>query len=406
MTFWKTNPEISERKQPLQERILFVDDDAQILAALKFSLGQKFNLVTEDEPEAGLKTLGEAGPFAVVVSDLEMPGMTGAEFLEAVKARAPESVRLMLTSKADLESAMLVVNQANIFRFLTKPCPTLVITKCLDDALHQYRLVMAEKELLEKTLRGSIRVMTEILSMADPSTFDQAVALHENVRALAVALGADNIWQLEVAAMLAQIGRVTMPTYLINKPRGGSDLREVAQSMVQRVPQIGSNLLVNIPRLEQVAEIVLYQNKNFDGSGFPQDKTAGEGLPLGSRILKVLIDLADLEGSGKSLEKAFEIMRERQGSYDLRVLETAFSSFVKKGLIAPAAIKYTYPVKVNELCLGQILLANVETSDGILLVAAGREVTESILEKISNFAEFSSVREPILVESVHPKGAM
>src|SRR5687767_216676 len=127
----------------MQEKILFVDDEPQILAALRFSLGQKFNLTTAHDADAGLHVLTNDGPFAVVISDLEMPGMSGVQFLETVKARSPDSVRLMLTSKADLESAIQVVNHANIFRFLTKPCATEVMVKCLHDALQQYRLIMA-----------------------------------------------------------------------------------------------------------------------------------------------------------------------------------------------------------------------------------------------------------------------
>jgi response regulator RpfG family c-di-GMP phosphodiesterase len=309
----------------------------------------------------------------------------------------------MLTSKADLESAIQVVNQANIFRFLTKPCDTDVMVKCLRDALQQYRLVMTEREVLEKTLRGSIRVMTEILSMVDPQSFDRAVALQDNVRTLATALGVDNVWQLEVAAMLAQIGCVTMPLNVINKAREGVRLREAEQSMFERVPQIGRNLLGNIPRLEAVAEIVFYQDKNFDGSGFPPDKIAGESIPLGARILKVLIDLAELKGSGTSLDKALQIMRQREGSYDPRILETAFSCFVQTPQVAQPIAKYSFPVKVDELRLAQVLLANVETLDGTLLVPAGREITETILEKISNFAALSGIKEPILIESVTPK---
>lgn len=303
----------------MQEKILFVDDDQQILAALRFSLGQRFNLTTAEDAEAGLHCLAGSGPFAVIVSDLHMPAMGGVEFLETVKGRSPDTVRLMLTSKGDLESAIQVVNQANIFRFLTKPCATDVMVKCLHDALKQYRLIMAEREVLEKTLSGSIRVMTEILSMVDSQSFDRAVALQDNARALATALNVDNLWQVEIAGLLAQIGCVTIPTNVISKARARVGLSEVEQGMLARVPQIGRNLLGNIPRLEPVAQIVLYQSKNFDGSGFPSDKVAGENIPLGARILRIVMDLAELTPAGMSMEKAFTVMQKREGRYDPRL---------------------------------------------------------------------------------------
>ena len=132
----------------MAEKILFVDDDANLLASCERNLRRRYPMETAAGGELGLERIATRGPFAVVVSDMQMPGMNGIQFLSAVRERAPETVRIMLTGNADVEVATGVVNQGNIFRFLTKPVPTDVLCKALDDALAQHRLVMAEKELL------------------------------------------------------------------------------------------------------------------------------------------------------------------------------------------------------------------------------------------------------------------
>ncbi len=129
----------------MSERILFVDDDPALLTACERLLGRRFELDTADSGEAGLAKLTERGPFGVVVADQQMPEMDGVEFLAAVKQRAPDAVRIMLTGNADLEAVMRVVNGAGIFRLLTKPCQPDVLAKALEEALAERRLVLAQK---------------------------------------------------------------------------------------------------------------------------------------------------------------------------------------------------------------------------------------------------------------------
>jgi DNA-binding NtrC family response regulator len=141
-----------------------VDDEPNVLAAFRRQLRTCFDIETAEGPELGLQTLRENGPFAVVLSDPRMPGMNGPQFLAAVKQLVPDTVRMMLTGQAGLNDAVAAANEGNIFRFLTKPCPQEVLFKALEAALEQYRQVMAERELLEKTLHGVNNVLTEILS--------------------------------------------------------------------------------------------------------------------------------------------------------------------------------------------------------------------------------------------------
>jgi signal transduction histidine kinase len=140
---------------PQCAKILFVDDDRAILDSLRRALGRCYDMATALGPEEGLHLLRTSGPFAVIVSDLRMPGLDGVEFLKQAKAVAPEAVAVMLTGHGDLDAAMAAVNEGHIFRFLTKPCPPAILSRSLDAALAQYSLGAANRELLRVTLENA-----------------------------------------------------------------------------------------------------------------------------------------------------------------------------------------------------------------------------------------------------------
>lgn len=382
----------------MQEKILFVDDDSNVLATYQRILRKNFQIDTALGPFAGFAAFDTRGPFGVVVADMNMPGLDGIQFLAKIKEKSPDTVRMMLTGRADLETAVDAVNEGNVFRFLTKPCPPETLMRALEAGIRHYRLVTAERVLLDKTLRGSVRVLTEILSMVDTKSFGRAEALRNRAKSLSRALNVTDTWEIEVAAMLSQIGRVTMPPSITLKASSPDQLTEPERDMLTRTPEIGQHLLANIPRLESVAQIVLYQNKHFDGTGFPADGVAGERIPMGSRILKLLADLAEIESDPEQRHKALEIVRSRAGWYDPGVVQAASTRFSHLAGPSPAGVTPSRPVGVNELRLGQILVSDVETRDGLLLLGGGSRVTGAYLVRIRNFARLVGIREPIMVE--------
>ena len=381
----------------MSNKILCVDDDANILAGYQRTLRKQFAIDIAVGPEAGLKAIEGQGPYAVVVADMQMPGMNGIQFLTKTREHAPDTVRVMLTGNADQKTAIDAVNQGHVFRFLTKPCSPEELASVLKTGLAQYRLVMAERELLGKTLNGSIKMLTDILSILDPQSFGVGQKMREYIRLFAQSLKLNQTWDLELAAMLSRIGFVTIPATVLQKSRSEHGLSGEEKDMLARVPEIGANLLNNIPRLESVASIVLYQNKNFDGSGFPTDKTAGEEIPVGSRILKVLADLLLIESKGIPRFKALTKMRECPGRYDPKVLEAIAAAF-DVFLVKPDDEASTKPICFKELRVGHVLKTNVMTADGTLIVTAGTEVSQVVMEKLHNFADLSGIKEPIYVE--------
>ena len=149
----------------ISQRILFVDDDANLLEGLNRRLRKQFEIATARSGEAGLEILNNKGPFAVVVSDYGMPGMSGIEFLKKVGEYSPFTVSAMLTGQADLQVAVRALHNGRIFRFLSKPCSAEVLAKTIHDCLEQYRLVMMERILTDELncANERLRVLNEEL---------------------------------------------------------------------------------------------------------------------------------------------------------------------------------------------------------------------------------------------------
>jgi response regulator RpfG family c-di-GMP phosphodiesterase len=314
-----------------------------------------------------------------------------------VKELQPDTVRIMLTGNADLESAIKVVNEGNIFRFLTKPCPPEILGKAVDDACAQFRLVIAEKELLNKTLSGSIKLLTDILSIFDPPSFVRAQAQREIISSLSHKFKVGDEWAIHLAIMLAPIAAVTVPPETLLRARTGQPLTNVEEQILVQLPETAGRLLANIPRLENVGRIVRYHHKRYDGSGFPADKISGDSLPFGARLLKILGDLAHLQAGGLNRVRALDEMQSRFGWYDPALLDAVRHFY---GLAAAAReARPSISVNLNDLAPGMVLQSEILTKDGLLIITAGHHITEMTLEKIKNFGRLSGIKEPIFVEA-------
>ncbi len=376
--------------EKLPERILFVDDDVNLLQAVKRQYRKKFNIITANSAREGLELLGKY-EFAVVVSDLQMPEMNGIEFLARVRDKYPDTVRIMLTGNADLTAAIDAVNDGNIFRFCTKPCPIDIMVNTLWSAIEQYRLVHAERELLEKTLLGSVKVLTDILSLVNPIAFGRASRVRKYVRKILRKLNITDTWKYEIAAMLSQIGCVTIPAEALEKVYRQQELAPREREMFVSHPIIGRDLISKIPRLDEIGDMIAYQEKRYDGSGIPDDDVKGDEIPLGARILKTALDFDILIHSGKSLAGAFEEMRKREGWYDPDILSTI------PHIISDEEGLEIKEITIDELNTNMILAEDVKTTKGVLLISQGQEVTPSLLKRLKNFAQTVGVKEPIKV---------
>jgi response regulator RpfG family c-di-GMP phosphodiesterase len=368
-----------------------VDDEANVLAGYTRQLRKQFDLRTALGGDEAIELMTKEGPFAVIVTDMRMPGMSGLDLLSRIRQSAPLTIRMMLTGNSDQQTAMDAVNEGSIFRFLTKPCPVSTFVTALKAGLEQYRLVTAEKELLEETLRGSIKVLTEVLSLVNPVAFGRAMRVQRLVKKLAIAVGAGNSWQLEVASMLSQLGCVTVPEPVLLKMYRGSALTSREEQMVHHHPQIGHDLISKIPRLESVAEMVAYQDKRYDGQGMSKDDVHGESIPIGARILKAALDYDCQESRLHDKPAAMNYLKSHASWYDPQILGAL-------EVISRQETNYSYrEVMLFDLKPGMVLAAGVLNEYGAVLVAKGQEITETLLYRLQNIATHSKLQEPISI---------
>ena len=379
----------------MKERILFVDDDPNILEAYQRKLQHALVVRTAEGPHVGLREIREKGPFAVVVADMNMPLMNGVEFLANVRELAPDTVRMMLTGNTDIRVAMQAVNDGNVFRFLTKPCPSKRMGESLIAGIKQYRLITGEKELLEGTLKGTVELLAEILSWVNPDSFGRTLQLRNMAMAMASKLNVEDTWEIELAARLSQIGTMAIPQDLLAKASRGDPLDEDEREVFSSVPAVGQDLLKRIPRLENVARIVLYQSKDYDGGGFPEDAVEGEDIPLGAQILRVANDFHELRASGESRHGALKQMNERDGCYAPSVL-AAVADADHRQEVQTESYKVVR-ISFEELGAGLKLASDLTTSEGRKLVAADTVISEALLVRLKKFHEAKGVTEPIEV---------
>lgn len=353
----------------MNNNILLVDDDINLLNSLNRNLEKKFNITTVTGGMEGIKEIDNKQKFAVIIADMMMPGMNGIEFLTIARQKTPDSIRMMITGKADLGIAVNAINAGNIFRFIVKPVSHEDIAKIINAGIKQYDLISVEKELLEKTLRGSIKILTEILSILNPHAFSKTSRIIRLAKKIAKKMHYKNLWQIEIAAMLSQIGYITIPEEILLKLFENEALSTKETQLINSCPEIAYTLISKIPRMNEIAEIIRYQNKRYDGGD----------IPLGSRILKVVNDFDTLSIKKKSTQEILLDMKNRKYWYDPVILNALTILYIEIN-------QYNHwLVSVKKLKSGMIIAEKVINKFGQLLVEQGQEVTEQLILRLKNY---------------------
>ena len=376
----------------MREKILLVDDEPAVLQGLQRLLHGDFDTETAVEGKGALILLENNGPYAVVMSDMRMPHMDGAELLATIKLRAPDTVRIMLTGNADIQTAVHAVNQGNIFRFLTKPCEKELLATTLTAALLQYRLVVAERQLLEQTLRGSVEVLTEVLSLVSPAAFSRAARVRRYVHHIVTRLALGNPWKFEVAAMMSQLGCVAIDPDVIEGVYAGRQLSEEEQARYDRHPAIAHDLLVKIPRMEPIAWIIAHQNKPIAVEGDISDPQQAD-MQLGAALLQVVLAFDSLLHQGLSRSEAASRLFKQGRDLDPRVFEALVE-------LEPELVnKQIRSLPIAELTPGMIVEQEIRNRSGSLLIARGQEVTPPLLLKLKSLHESKAIDAGVQVSS-------
>jgi CheY-like chemotaxis protein len=359
-------------------RLLFVDDEPAVVEALAANLRRWFDVVTATSGADGLEYLQAESDFAVVVSDMRMPKMDGATFLAHARETSPNTVRILLTGHSDIDATIKAVNHGQIFRFLTKPCPRDTLRIAIESAVHQYQLVTGERVLLEQTLRGSVKVLFDVLAITSPAAFGRANQIKTRVLQLAVLLGILDSWQLEIAALSSQLGYIVMPHELCEKLEHNVPLTEAEQQVVARAPEMTEKLLANIPRLEAVRAMLALHIRP------PRRNMAADSatqlIELGAHLLRIAIDVEAVESTRADRSTSPVELLVAKERYDPEVLDALEQTYRGRPPRIP-----TRTVDIAGLRAGMVLAEDVRLVTGNLLVARGYEVTVSFIERIMNF---------------------
>lgn len=370
-------------------RILCVDDEPNILEGLSLNLRRHGRVVMAQSGVEALALL-EQPDFeapAVIISDMRMPPMDGATFLSRARLAAPEAVRLLLTGQADTASAIAAINEGHVFRFLTKPCPQPVLFAAVDAAVAHHNLIVAERVLLAETLHGSVTALVEVLALTSPLSFGRAARMKELVSAIADTIGMKERWHVEVAAMLSQLGAVSLPADVAEKHYYGRALTPEEQAMVARVPAVTEKFISAIPRLDIVSAMLRQCPRPYrDDATDATQRT----ILRGAHLLRVALDFDVLLTAGADATLAINTMRGRAGQYDRQLLNTLAE------LRSSGDTRAVREVPLRGLQVGMVLLDDAKLAAGAVLVPKGYVVTQSFLERCRNF-QAGLVVEPLRV---------
>lgn len=395
MNWPNSSASTADSREPLS-RVLLVDDEPAILDGLRRHLRRSFDVSTAIGGEAALELMSDAEPFAAVLSDMRMPGLDGAAFLALVREQHPDTVRMLLTGQADMASTIAAINDGQVYRFLTKPCPLDAVAGALRDGVKLHRQITAERDVLERTLRGAVQALVDALSLASPKGFSRAGRVSQLVAEIAETIGVPLDWELQMSGMLAQLGSITVPNAVLDKLDRGFLLTEDERAMVDGVPAVTESLLAAIPRLGPLSAAIGQQGLRYDGKGNGPGRPVGDDIPLAARLLRMAVDIDRWRSQRLPAATILKRMREDVGAYDPTILDSWEQSHV-----ATDASSGSVPValEIEDLKIGMVLMEDVLNSRGVVLLGRGSSVTETLLQRLRNHATHGDVSGPFVVNA-------
>lgn len=353
------------------DNIFFVDDEKNILKAVQrlFADEEGIHVFAFDNPGDALKSL-EQNMASVVVSDQKMPSMQGTDFLEIVKSRWPDAIRIIMSGYAELDVMIDAINKNNIFRFISKPFDNSELVLAVREALKHYSLSQENKRLhgitqkqnaellilnrqlegkvdqkteelknmikkLERALDGSVRALARAVETRDPYTAGHQKRVAELACAIALEmhLPAQIIEGIHMAGIVHDLGKIYVPAEILNKP---GKLSPIERELIHVHPQVGFDILKGIDFPWPISQIILQHHERVDGSGYP-NRLQNNDILLEAKIIAVA-DVVEAMSSHRPYRPApgtnlalAEIEKNKGNFYDQEVAEACLSLFRDKG---------------------------------------------------------------------------
>lgn len=407
--------------------VLCVDDEANILKSLQRLLNnENFQLYTANSGAQALEILAQQ-PIDLVMSDMKMPAMSGAEFLSEVAKRYPQTYRIILSGYADMESTLAAVNHGQINRYLQKPWHNQELLTAIQDGLdkvalqqrnahlqQQLNIRNQELEQLNQQLEQRVEDRTSLLrQLIHQLKFSQQELLQDHKSTLKILYNiistnphldgayAQNVSQLcgslaqlagldktgtehcALAGLLAELGLLSLPAELVKKPFYQLDLHERVRYLQH--PQQAQLMMAPATHLQPVADIIAHQFERFNGTGSPE-QLLGEQIPLGARILAIARDfwgfsLQRLHKDKMGKNKALQQLKLQQGkTYDPALLQLLQQ--LVDGADEGVLDKAVRPLITAQLRPGMVLSQALYNDKDILLLPEGHQFTRASIERI------------------------
>lgn len=375
---------MSNISAPDRRRVLCVDDEAAVLAGLQRNLGLHFDVEVAESAAEARSMLETSLPFATVLSDMRMPEVDGVTFLREVSERWPDTSRILLTGQADIPSAIAAVNEGRVFRFLTKPCPSELLVRAVSDGVRQFDLLESERVLLDQTLRGTIDVMVEAISLLLPHAAQPVFRMRRLAQRLCKALHIDQVWDIDVACVLSFVATLTLPQDVLAQLATGNYHEIDVRSASSRCNVVAQRFAVRIPRLEPVRDLLRRAGAIARGQAIPHEDKA-------VWVLRVCIDYGKCLTAGLNPDAALTRLL-NNGAQRPAALQTVLAHFLQ-GMRAGAKKSVTF----YELTPGMTFVEPVFSDGHMLLVPQDTEVTEPLIEQLRNFVTVGRLEEPLWV---------
>jgi response regulator RpfG family c-di-GMP phosphodiesterase len=416
--------------EPAMHRILIVDDEDIVLVALRETLKREgYEVATAPDGILGLERVKKES-FSVILSDQQMPNMTGLEFLSQVKRIQPDATRILITAVLSLNTVIDAINKGEIYRFIVKPwlreellatiknavqryeliCRNAVLqatTLAMNDKLSQLNKSLAEQvsrvaeqnqqlgklnEALEQNLQRSINLCLRTMETFYPVLGSQARRVYEICKVLAqsLRLPPDQRQILEVSAWLADVGLVGVSRQLIKRwHEEPFTLNEAEQTVIEHHPVLGQELAAFVQPLESVGPVIRAHHERFDGTGYP-DQLAGDSIPWLGRLLAVAVSYAECRYEGPAALEAIKL-----GS------GTAFDPdavrALMRGLPNATVPRRQREVLLSELEPGMVLAKGIYTAAGLLLIPEGQKLSEPFIDKLRNHNRLNPISQTLIV---------
>lgn len=358
-------------------RILMVDDDLSMLRAVERRLERHYDIVFANTGEEGLNKIETDGPFPVIVSDMQMPGMDGIRFVQKARRRSPLSVFVMMTGQVDEQTTLRAMNEGQIFRFVQKPCSHEDLLGTLEASWRQYHLINAEKQLLQKTLVGAVDAIVNIFETVMPDGTTRSTTIQRIVENLEYSLRIQKRWEYALASRLSLLGYGLIGRSLTDVVSQPHFSEEDENEFMAKACGKTAEVLNKIPRLKTTSQIIA-QVVNSTGL-IPTLSPIGdtEVVQVGATLLRIALEWETCKRLGLTPSEAVNTMRRKLPDLNEEVV-TVLQDFEFE--IAAAE---TLRVPVYDLKTGMVVQDTICTQDGRVLISEGRRLTKKLLDKLN-----------------------